>query len=178
MRLAPQPLLSQAWRNGALLFVVAAMVAGSAMAMNRQRNNAHLRYMMNPPAGLYSTGAAVLRPLFSQSRKLIPITGGAALGASYAGQAKPPLFVLVVGETARADHFGLKGYARDTTPQLAARQVLSYRDVHSCGTNTLASVPCMFSPLNKGAFEARKDDYVNLMDVLQASGLAVLGVLA
>jgi lipid A ethanolaminephosphotransferase len=78
-----------------------------------------------------------------------------------------------VGETARADHFGLNGYARDTTPALAARGVLSWRDVHSCGTNTLASVPCMFSPLGKQAFEARRDDYENLVDVLQAAGLAV-----
>jgi len=31
----------------------------------------------------------------------------------------------------------------------------------------------MFSPLSKQAFEGRKDDYENLMDVLQASGLAV-----
>jgi lipid A ethanolaminephosphotransferase len=31
----------------------------------------------------------------------------------------------------------------------------------------------MFSPLGKQEFEGRKDDYENLMDVLQASGLAV-----
>jgi Predicted membrane-associated, metal-dependent hydrolase len=84
------------------------------------------------------------------------------------------MFVLVVGETARADHFGLNGYARNTTPELAARGVLSYRDVHSCGTNTLASVPCMFSPLGKQGYESRSDDYENLVDVLQAAGLAVL----
>ncbi|MDM0028441.1 phosphoethanolamine transferase [Variovorax saccharolyticus] len=178
VRLTPQPFVSQAWRNGVLLLAVAALAAGGVMAANRQlaplmRNNIHLRYMMNPLASLYSTGSVTLRPLFKHSRKLIPVTAGTALGASYAAEAKPPLFVLVVGETARADHFGLNGYARDTTPQLAARQVLSYRDVHSCGTNTLASVPCMFSPLGKLGYEARKDDYENLMDVLQASGLAV-----
>ena len=31
----------------------------------------------------------------------------------------------------------------------------------------------MFSPLGKPGFEARKDDYENLLDVLQAAGLAV-----
>ena len=61
-------------------------------------------------------------------------------------------------------------------PELARREVLSYRNVHSCGTNTLASVPCMFSPIGKAAFEARKDDYENLLDVLHASGLAVLWI--
>ncbi len=178
VRIPPMRVVSQLWRNLLLLFAVFALAAAAIVAMNRQlaplmRNNVHLRYMMNPVASLYSTGAAVGRPLFKHSRKLIPVSGGAALGASYAAQKKPPLFVLVVGETARADHFALNGYARNTTPELAARNVLSYREVHSCGTNTLASVPCMFSPLGKQAFEARKDDYENLMDVLQASGLAV-----
>jgi len=178
VRLAPQPLVSQAWRNAVLLLLVAALAAGGAMAMNRQlaplmRNNANLRYMMNPLASLYSAGSVTFGPVFKHNRRLIPMGGGAALGGSYAGQAKPPLFVLVVGETARADHFGLNGYARDTTPALAARQVLSWRDVQSCGTNTLASVPCMFSPLDKQGYEGRTDDYENLMDVLQASGLAV-----
>jgi lipid A ethanolaminephosphotransferase len=147
--------------------------------MNRQlaplmRNNVHLRYMMNPIASLYSTGSVFIKPLFKRSGKLIPITAGTSLGASYAAQVRPPMFVVVVGETARADHFALNGYARDTTPELAKRGVLSYRDVHSCGTNTLASVPCMFSPLGKQGYESRKDDYENLVDVLQASGLAVL----
>ncbi|MGJ7507028.1 phosphoethanolamine transferase [Variovorax sp. GT1P44] len=178
VRIQPQPLVAQAWRNGVLLLAAAAVAAGGGLVMNRQlaplmRNNVHLRYMMNPMATIYSSVAIAARPMFKHSRKLVPVAGGAKLGASYAGQAKPPLFVLVVGETARADHFGLNGYARDTTPELAARKVLSYRDVRSCGTNTLASVPCMFSPLGKQEFEARKNDYENLMDVLSASGLAV-----
>ncbi|RZL66060.1 MAG: DUF1705 domain-containing protein [Variovorax sp.] len=169
------------WRQLALCLAALAVAAGGAIATSRDlaplmRNHVHLRYMLNPLAPLYSGATVALRPLFKRSRRLIPMTGGAALGASYAAQGKPPLFVIVVGETARADHFALNGYARDTTPELAQRQVLSYRNVHSCGTNTLASVPCMFSPLGKVAFEARKDEYENLLDVLQASGLAVLWI--
>jgi lipid A ethanolaminephosphotransferase len=178
VRVVPMGFVSQAWRNALLLLAAVAVAVAGALAMGRQlaplmRNNVHLRYMMNPLASIYSASAVAIRPMFKHSRKLIPVSGGAALGASYAAQARPPLFVLVVGETARADHFALNGYARDTTPELAARKVLSWRNVHSCGTNTLASVPCMFSPLGKAAFEARKDDYENLMDVLQAAGLAV-----
>ncbi|MGJ3700548.1 phosphoethanolamine transferase [Variovorax sp. AFSI2.2] len=178
-RIVPMRFVSRLWRNAALLLLAVAVALVAAVSMNRQlaplmRNNIHLRYMMNPVASLYSAGSVLLKPMFKRSRKLIPITAGTALGASYAGQARPPMFVMVVGETARADHFGLNGYARDTTPELAARGVLSYRDVHSCGTNTLASVPCMFSPLGKQGYESRKDDYENLVDVLQAAGLAVL----
>ncbi|MDR2153733.1 MAG: sulfatase-like hydrolase/transferase [Burkholderiaceae bacterium] len=173
-----QPFFSQAWRNAALLLMAVAVAAAGVLVTNRQfaplmRNNVHLRYMLNPLASFYSTTVAAAKPWLRRQRKLIAVSGGAALGASYAGQARPPLLVLVVGETARTDHFGLNGYARDTTPELAARQVLSYRNVRSCGTNTAASLPCMFSPLGKKAFEARRDDYENLMDVLQAAGLAV-----
>jgi len=179
MRVMPMRFVSKLWRNAALLLLAVAVALVAAVSMNRQlaplmRNNIHLRYMMNPVASLYSAGSVLIKPMFKRSRKLIPITAGTTLGASYAGQARPPMFVMVVGETARADHFGLNGYARDTTPELAARGVLSYRDVHSCGTNTLASVPCMFSPLGKQGYESRKDDYENLVDVLQAAGLAVL----
>jgi len=178
-RIVPMRFVGKLWRNAALLVLAVAVALVAAVSMNRQlaplmRNNVHLRYMMNPVASLYSAGSVVIKPMFKRSRKLVPITAGTALGASYAGQARPPMFVLVVGETARADHFGLNGYARDTTPELAARGVLSYHDVHSCGTNTLASVPCMFSPLGKQGYESRKDDYENLVDVLQAAGLAVL----
>ena len=178
VRVTPMRFLSKLWRNAALLLLSVLVALGAAVSMNRElaplmRNNVHLRYMMNPIATLYSTGSLFIKPLFKRSGKLIPITAGTALGASYAAQTKPPLFVVVVGETARADHFALNGYARDTTPELARRGVLSYREVHSCGTNTLASVPCMFSPLGKEGYESRKDDYETLVDVLQAAGLAV-----
>jgi lipid A ethanolaminephosphotransferase len=178
VRIKPEAAWSKIWRNAALLLAALAVAVAGALAMGRQfaplmRNNTHLRYMLNPLATIYSTSVAALQPWLVRRRALIRISGGAALGASYAHQTRPPLFVLVVGETARADHFGLNGYARNTTPELAARHVLNYPNVHSCGTNTLASLPCMFSPLGKTDFEARKDDYENLMDVLQAAGLAV-----
>jgi lipid A ethanolaminephosphotransferase len=181
VRVLPRRAWGQIWRNAALLVAALAVGIAATAAMSREvaplmRNHVTLRYMMNPLASVYSAGTAAIRPLFKRSRKLIPITAGAALGPSYAAQTKPPLFVMVVGETARSDHFALNGYARDTTPELAAREVLSWRNVHSCGTNTLASVPCMFSSLGKQGYEGRKDDYENLLDVAQAAGLAVLWI--
>ena len=181
VRVRPMRAWGQLWRNAALLVVALAVVAAGAAAMSRElaplmRNHVTLRYMVNPLASLYSASAVVVRPLFKHSGRLIAISGGAALGPSYASQARPPLFVVVVGETARADHFALNGYGRNTTPELAARQVLSWRNVHSCGTHTLASVPCMFSSLGKAGYEGRKDEHENLLDVAQAAGLAVLWV--
>ena len=181
VQVPPMRAWRQLWRNGALLAVAVTVAAGGAALMSRElaplmRNHVTLRYMMNPLASVYSAGAVVVKPLFRHRRQLIPISGGAALGASYAAQARPPMFVVVVGETARADHFALNGYGRDTTPGLAGRGVTSWRNVHSCGTNTLASVPCMFSSLGKAGYEGSRDDHENLLDVAQAAGLAVLWI--
>ena len=171
--------LRQAWRNLAMLALALGVAAGTVAATSRDlaplmRNHSQLRYLMNPLASLYSTTVSAMQPVFARSRTLVPMTQGAALGDSYAAAARPLLFVLVVGETARADHFGINGYGRDTTPELAKRGVMSWRDMRSCGTSTLASLPCMFSPLGKSGFESRSAEYENLLDVAQAAGLAVL----
>lgn len=179
VRLVPVPMAGQLWRNALLLALSLGLAAATAAVFARDlaplmRNHPLLRYQINPLASLYSTTVAVLRPLRSARGPLVPMAAGAALGATHAAQAKPLLLVLVVGETARADHFGLNGYARDTTPALAARGVFNWHQVQSCGTSTMASLPCMFSPLGKDAFEARSSDTENLLDVVQAAGLNVL----
>lgn len=179
VRLLPMPVAGQLWRNGVLLMLALGLAAATVAVFSRDlaplmRNNPLLRYQMNPLASVYSTTVAVLRPLRSARGPLVPMTAGAALGATHAAQKKPLLLVLVVGETARADHFGLNGYARDTTPELAARGVFNWGQVQSCGTSTMASLPCMFSPLGKKGFEARSNDTENLLDVVQAAGMNVL----
>ena len=179
VRLLPMPAIGQIWRNAVLLALALGLAAATVAVFSRDlaplmRNNPLLRYQMNPLASLYSTTVAVLRPLRSARGPLVPMTAGAALGATHAAQKKPLLLVLVVGETARADHFGLNGYARDTTPELAARGVFNWRQVQSCGTSTMASLPCMFSPLGKEGFQSRSNDTENLLDVVQAAGMNVL----
>ncbi|KAF1047799.1 phosphoethanolamine transferase [Xylophilus sp.] len=170
-----------AWRNLALCAAALAM-AGLAVFIGYRdlaplmRENGKLRYMANPVAAAYSA-VRVVRHGGGRMDGGAPLPlGPATLGASYAGQKRPPLFLLVVGETSRADHYALNGYGRDTTPELAQRGVLSWRDVHFCGTHTLASVPCMFSGLGKAAFESRDREHENLLDLLQSAGLAVLWI--
>ena len=163
--------------GGSVLVAVAATAAMYSVLAPLVRNNMGLRYLPNPIVPVWSTARVATRPLWSRPKPLVTITAGAALGPSHAvASARPPLVLLVVGETARADHFGMNGYPRDTTPELAARGVLSFRNVWSCGTNTLASVPCMFSSLGKARFEARQADHENLLDVVQAAGMAVLWI--
>jgi len=182
--LAVVPLRTGRWwrelaRNGVAFAVAVAVALAASFAMFSRlaplvRNNMHLRYIVNPIAGITSAASVALRPLFKKSTALVPISAGAGLGPSYARNDKPPLVVVVVGETARTDHFSLNGYARETNPELARAGVLSFRNVRSCGTDTRDSVPCMLSPLDKSAFEKRGAESENLLDLLQSVGLAVL----
>ncbi|MGZ5715398.1 MAG: phosphoethanolamine transferase [Caldimonas sp.] len=174
------PWWPQLWKNLALFVAAVAATALTMFAMYGSvapmvRNNMHLRYIVNPIAGLTSAATVGLGPLLQRSGRLVPI-GSVALGPSYAASAPPPLLVVVVGETARADHFTLNGYQRNTTPELARLDVLSFREVRSCGTDTRDSVPCMFSPLTRDEFVKRKAEHENLLDLLQAAGLALLWI--
>ena len=141
------------------------------------RNHTHARYLINPLNSVYALVDLALKPLERNDSIVLPLGEDATLGVRYATQPRPPMLVLVLGETARADNFSLNGYARPTTPELDARHDLAnWHNAWSCGTNTAASVPCMFSHLSKEAFEARKVNHEGLLDVLHRAGLAVLWV--
>ena len=88
---------------------------------------------------------------------------------------KRRLVIMVVGETARADHFSLNGYAHDTNPLLKKEQVASFANVWACGTATAVSVPCMFSVLDRASYEgkvARNTD--NVLDIIDRAGVNVI----
>ena len=57
--------------------------------------------------------------------------------------------VLVIGESARYDHFGINGYKRDTTPHLSNTKNLISFEADACANNTHLSVPCMLSRYGK-----------------------------
>jgi lipid A ethanolaminephosphotransferase len=100
----------------------------------------------------------------------------ARAGPRLATRTRPLLVVLVVGETARAANWGLNGYARQTTPQLAQRPVISFAHVTSCGTNTEVSLPCMFAPVGRRDYdEGRVRGSQSLLHVLARAGVGVIG---
>jgi lipid A ethanolaminephosphotransferase len=85
--------------------------------------------------------------------------------------------VLVVGETARADHFSLNGYERKTNPRLERRPLLNYPNTRAAGTSTAYSVPYLFSFLGKNKFSTdRAANQSNLLDVLTRAGVKVVWV--
>ena len=155
-----------------LLLLVFALFAALSATM---RNHLSMRYLINPANSIYALADLAMRA------KAVPAGPPQAIGADAriaprAPGTRPPLLVLVIGETARADHFALNGYARATNPELSAQGALSFRNVTSCGTNTAASLPCMFSHLGKAGFEARDREHENLLDLVQRAGMAVLWI--
>lgn len=91
-----------------------------------------------------------------------------------APNAAPRTLVLVLGETARADHFQLNGYNRPTNPRLSQLPVISFSQVSSCGTATAHSVPCMFSGMGREKYdESTAKNSSNVLDILQSSGVDV-----
>lgn len=172
-----RPWPRQAARNlaaaGAGLLLFAALLVASFQPLaSTMRNHKHLRYLLNPLNMLYAAGQLGFGKTQAQGG-LLPVGRDARLAAS---AQRPPLLVLVVGETGRSGNFGINGHARDTTPELAKAGAASFRNAWSCGTHTAASVPCMFSPLGREGFLARDQDAENLLDVLQHAGLAVLWI--
>ena len=121
------------------------------------RNHMNLRYIVNPIAGFTLGRAAVmLAPLFQKSTKLVSITAGAALGPSYARRSQA-----AAARHRRRRDGACRSLLAERLParhQPRARRagVFSFHDVRSCGTDTRDSVPCMFSPLGKAAFEKRR----------------------
>jgi len=144
------------------------------------RENRALKYMTNPVCPILALvkyarteGAAqsvTLQRIAADARRAV-VAGGAASGAPD----KRRVVVFVLGETAKASHFSLNGYTRDTNPELAARGVLNFPQVMSCGTSTAESVPCMFSSLGRKKYErGEAPGRENLLDVLQQVGISVL----
>jgi len=85
------------------------------------------------------------------------------------------LIFLVVGESARADHFQLNGYARETNPALSkVDNLISFTNFKSCGTTTSVSVPCMFSMSPRKNYENGDIyEYENVLDVLQRNDVNI-----
>lgn len=178
------PLAAQAWRrallrNALLAAGSAAVAVGSVFAdfadlASLMRGRPELRFTITPLNGFY---ALARQGTAARARIAPPAPTPYATDATLAARssdAKPPLLLLVVGETARADRFGLNGYTRDTTPELARRGVVSFAAVSSCGTDTASSLPCMFSLQDRDNHLALTAPQENLLDALHRAGLAVL----
>lgn len=135
------------------------------------RNNSEIRKLINPSCYFYAT-FRYFQYRFAAKREFQLLDPEAMRVPSK--DSAHTVFVMVVGETARAANFGLSGYARDTTPRLASLPVVNFTRVMSCGTATAISLPCIFSSKSRKDFDAADAAYVeNLVDLLKNSGYQV-----
>lgn len=136
------------------------------------REHKQARYYTNPVTYIYSVEKYIKGRLAARSVTIEPVGLDARIPVE---DFHRELTILVVGETARADRFSLNGYERKTNPLLEKEDVISFTNMHSCGTSTAVSVPCMFSMYNKDDYDDEKGySNENLLDVLTHSGVNVL----
>ncbi len=132
----------------AMAVLLALAVAAAAIGMAYQpiaalmRNQESIRHLITPGNWIVSLSKVLLDDGASDTPK---VEIGKDAVVQRPANARPRVLLLVVGETVRAHNWGLNGYARDTTPKLAALEGINYPDVTACGTNTEVSLPCMFS---------------------------------
>jgi len=132
------------------------------------RENDELRYKLTPLFPL----ASVLDIVRDRIRQEKPFTVIDADASRFLLAEKRTIGVMVVGETARADHFSMNGYERDTNPNLENAAGVVFAHASSCGTSTLYSVPCMFSMRDREHYSqdaASRES--NVLDILAAAGV-------
>ena len=158
--------------SASLAIIVAVFFLFSGHYISMFREHKEVWYRVNPIHAVYSAGKLVHESVrFASLPHLI-------VGAN----AKIPdwdmhreLVVMVVGETARADHFSLNGYERETNPRLQKEKVIDFPDFWSCGTSTAQSVPCMFSHYTRSEFDLEKANAAdNVLDILKRAGVSIL----
>lgn len=165
-------------QNSLMMLTAAALLAVSVVLSfqplaSTMRNHKQVRYLMNPLNSIYALGYLAAAPLQRDTSIVEPI-GLDARAPAVPPDARPPLLLLVLGETARASNFSINGYGHPTTPELEHEEIASFQNVSSCGTSTAASLPCMFSNMGRVGFDARSKNFEGLLDVIQRSGMAVL----
>lgn len=176
VRLKRSPLGRALLIRSVCLGVAVAVAAGGALVSFQSlsalmRNHKEIRHLITPGNYLVSLGRVLLDDASTkdQPRTLIG-THAKVVGRAAGG--KPRLLVLVIGETVRAQNWGLNGYARQTTPELARIDPINFSDVTACGSSTEVSLPCMFSPYGRGHYDKNKiERSQSLLHVLEHAGI-------
>jgi len=156
----------------ATVLAVAAVFSCGSFYASFVREHKDLRYYINPAYYLNSVGRYIAKSYRGGKQAFASVAPDARTSRA---DAERELVVLVVGETARADHFSLNGYSRKTNPLLEREAVASFRNTWSCGTTTAVSLPCMFTLDGRAHYDKERAlNSENILDVLQRAGVNVL----
>jgi heptose-I-phosphate ethanolaminephosphotransferase len=145
------------WRAPAALrwAVVALLAAGYLGAAWRQARTGSMDFrracldvvahdFSSPVGALSQIGVTVA--LLSETNRHLDERRAFTFGAFQRDPQPDELYVLVIGESARPDHWSIDGYRRETSPRLAGeRNLVFLRDVVATASLTSISVPSMMS---------------------------------
>ena len=141
------------------------------------RNNAYLRQMIVPTQWVYSVAKYVNKTYLTEPivYKQLGVDAKQSQQALEAAKEKPTLMVFVLGETARSQEYQANGYSRQTNAYTQPLDMVSFRDVSSCGTATAVSVPCLFSAMNHDNYSREiADNQDNVLDILKRAQVDLL----
>lgn len=139
-------MLSSVWRQRVLAVLLLYALTGLA-----GRQLPYRTVELPPLFGEYAAGAVFPANLLVSLTRVWQHEQRQSPAISVKGRSMTPdaplLVVLVLGESLRADHLGIHGYARETTPGLRAlgASLISFRDAASTSHWTYGAIPNMVS---------------------------------
>ena len=138
------------------------------------RNNRHLSHLIAPTNFIFASISYIKQQLKSSNMPFKVITQGTKLDSSWENIKNKTVLVLVIGETARSDRFGINGYNKQTTPYLSNREIIDFTETYSCGTSTAISLPCIFSHLDRKSYSYNiAKNTENLLDFFVKTNFSV-----
>lgn len=162
-----------------LIYILSSLIIIAMMALifskyyaSFFREHKPLRYNTNPTYWIYSIGNYISKTFNNGPIILQKIGTDAKVVEENTDEknAHKELIILVVGEAARADHFSLNGYKKQTNPLLKKEDIINFSNMKSCGTSTAYSVPCMFSIFDRKDYTYKKGiSTYNILDVLNST---------
>lgn len=156
-------------RTGLLLIAAGLATMGCGFAEKRSYNPVHDIY----PANIaYNLVTAVVRTC-----KVVNYhdtsQGFAYDAATTRPDSVPEVYVLVIGETSRADNWALCGYGKPTTPALTGRDgMVSFHRAISQSNTTHKAVPMLLSPLDAETFTDSIYHVKSLITAFKEAGFA------
>jgi len=168
-----RPFKEEAFSKLKIIFISLSIIVACVFIFSKHytsfaREHKSLRYYTNPTYWIYSIGKYMSHTFSDGEIIAKPICEDANINEEDEQSEPKELVILVVGEAARADHFSLNGYAKRTNPMLEKENIINFSNMHSCGTSTADSVPCMFSIFDKADYSYKKGiSNENILDVLK-----------
>ncbi|WP_300669173.1 phosphoethanolamine transferase [Soonwooa sp.] len=129
------------------------------------------KYIKTYPANLFFNTFAACESIHESKQfenKLQNFSFDAKLNANKKDSKQ--VFVLILGETARQENFGLYGYHRQTTPMLSTeKNLIAFDNVYSPATLTMQSIPQVITRANPDNIDLQYKEK-NIIDAFKEAG--------